>query len=140
MIELKTAPYAAFMLRVISGLLFIAHGLTKVFVFTIPGTVGYFESLGLPAIAAYITIAVELLGGLALVFGVATRLVSVALIPVLLGAVWVHSGNGWSFNNQGGGWEYPIFWAITQIAIALLGSGAYALKIPLINKLLGRYA
>lgn len=140
MIELKTAPYAAFTLRVISGLFFIAHGLTKVFVFTIPGTVSYFESLGLPAIAAYATIAVELLGGLALVFGIATRLVSVVLIPVLLGAVWVHSGNGWSFNSQGGGWEYPLFWVTVQITIALLGSGAYALKIPGLNKVLGQYA
>jgi putative oxidoreductase len=107
--------YAAFALRVSSGALFIAHGLMKVFVFTIPGTVGYFESLGLPGFFAHLTILAEVVGGLALILGV-------------LGATWVHSGNGWTFSNEGGGWEFPLFWAIVQGAIAILGSGAFALK------------
>lgn len=119
---------AALILRVASGALFIAHGLMKVFVFTLPGTVGFFESLGLPGFLAYLTILAEVGGGLALILGVATRAVALALIPVLLGAVWVHSGNGWVFSSTGGGWEFPLFWAIVQGAIALLGSGAYALK------------
>jgi putative oxidoreductase len=140
MIELKTAPYAALLLRLISGGLFVAHGLTKVFVFTIPGTVGYFESLGLPGFIAYFTIVAELFGGLALLLGVATRLVSVPLVALLLGVVWAHSGNGWGFTNAGGGWEFPLFWAAAQAAIGLLGNGALALKIPVANKLLGQYA
>ena len=140
MIELKTAPYAALLLRLISGGLFVAHGLTKVFVFTIPGTVGYFESLGLPGFVAYFTIVAELFGGLALLLGVATRWVSVPLVALLLGVVWAHSGNGWGFTNAGGGWEFPLFWAVAQAAIGLLGNGALALKIPVVNKLLGQYA
>jgi putative oxidoreductase len=122
------SDYAATLLRVSSGALFIAHGLMKVFVFTIPGTVGYFESLGLPGFFAYLTILAEVGGGLALILGVATRTVALALIPVLLGATWVHSGNGWVFSSEGGGWEFPLFWAVIQVAIALLGSGAFALK------------
>ncbi|WP_149587415.1 DoxX family protein [Tabrizicola flagellatus] len=122
------SDYAALILRVASGALFVAHGLMKVMVFTIPGTVGYFESLGLPGFLAYLTILAEVGGGLALILGVATRAVSLALIPVLLGATWVHAGNGWVFSSEGGGWEFPLFWAIVQGAIALLGSGAYALK------------
>ena len=122
------SDYAALLLRVTSGALFIAHGLMKVFVFTLPGTVGFFESLGLPGFLAYLTIIAEVGGGLALILGVATRAVSLALIPVLLGATWVHSGNGWVFSSEGGGWEFPLFWAIVQGAIALLGSGAFALK------------
>lgn len=118
----------ALLLRVSSGGLFIAHGLMKVFVFTIPGTVGYFESLGLPGALAYLTIFAELAGGLAMVLGVATRAAALAVIPVLLGAVWVHSGNGWVFSGAGGGWEFPAFWVIIQLAIASLGSGALALK------------
>ena len=124
----STSDHAALLLRLSSGALFIAHGLMKVFVFTIPGTVGFFESLGLPGFLAYLTILAEVGGGLALVLGIATRAVSLALIPVLLGATWVHSGNGWVFSSEGGGWEFPLFWAIVQGAIALLGSGAYALK------------
>ncbi|WBU59290.1 DoxX family protein [Paracoccus albus] len=134
------SDYAAALLRVTSGVLFLAHGLMKVNVFTIAGTVAYFESLGLPGLFAYLTILAELAGGALLILGVATRLVAPALIPVLLGAVWVHSGNGWAFSGEGGGWEYPVFWAAVQLAITLLGAGAYALKIPALEKALGAYA
>jgi putative oxidoreductase len=134
------SDYAALLLRTTSGALFIAHGLLKVNVFTIAGTVGYFESLGLPAILAYLTIFAELAGGAALILGVATRLVSVALIPILLGAVWAHSGAGWLFSSEGGGWEFPLFWALVQGAIAILGSGAYALRVPVLQRTLGQFA
>jgi len=130
MIDLNTAPYAAFLLRTASGFLFLAHGLLKVFVFTIPGTVGFFESLGLPALFAYATIIGEIGGGLLLIAGVYTRIVAVTLIPILLGATWVHSGNGWVFSSEGGGWEFPAFWAAIQVAIAAIGPGAYAAKLP----------
>ena len=135
-----SSDYAATVLRVSSGVLFLAHGLLKVNVFTVAGTVGYFESLGLPGFLAYLTIAAEIGGGLALILGVATRLVSLGLIPVLLGATWVHSGNGWLFSGEGGGWEFPLFWAVVQVAIALLGAGAYAVRIPALQKALGQFA
>lgn len=140
MTNVSSVQYAATLLRISSGALFLAHGLLKVKVFTVAGTVGYFESLGLPGFLAYLTICAELAGGLALIFGVATRAVSLALIPVLLGATWVHAGNGWMFSNQGGGWEFPLFWAVAQGAIALLGSGAFALRIPALQKTLGQFA
>ncbi len=114
------------LLRVTLGVAAISHGLLKVFVFTLPGTVAFFESLGLPGFLAYITALVEIVGGLALVVGFQTRLVSLAMIPILLGAFWAHSGNGWVFSNAGGGWEYPLFWALTLAAQTMLGSGAYA--------------
>ncbi|KIC23374.1 DoxX family protein [Leisingera sp. ANG-S3] len=134
------ADYAATLLRVSSGALFLAHGLLKVNVFTIAGTVGFFESLGLPGFLAYLTIAAEIGGGLALIAGVAVRLVSLALIPVLLGATWVHSANGWLFSGEGGGWEFPLFWAIVQGSIALLGGGAFALRRSVLNRALGQFA
>ena len=140
MTRYSNADYAATALRVSSGVLFLAHGLLKVNVFTIAGTVGYFESLGLPGFLAYLTIFAELVGGLALILGVATRLAALGLMPVLLGAVWVHSLNGWLFSGEGGGWEFPAYWAIALGAIALLGNGAYALKIPGLEKTLGRVA
>ncbi|WP_299621679.1 DoxX family protein [Pelagibius sp.] len=131
MIDAKTAPYAALLLRVALGIMFLAHSLyLKVMVFTVPGTVGFFESLGLPAAAAYLTIAAEILGGIALILGVQTRLIAVALLPVLLGATWVHAGNGWVFSAEGGGWEYPVFLAVAAAVQALLGDGAHAVKQP----------
>ncbi len=114
------------LLRITLGMAAISHGLLKVFVFTMPGAVGFFESLGLPGFLAYVTVFVEVAGGLALVAGFQTRLVSLAMIPILLGAMWAHSGNGWVFSNQGGGWEYPLFWAVVLLVQAMLGSGAFA--------------
>ena len=121
------AATGALVLRVSLGVMTLAHGLLKVFVFTVPGTVGFFESLGLPAAIAYLTIAAEIFGGLALIGGIFTRVAALALVPILLGAAWVHSGNGWVFSNQGGGWEYPVFWAFALVVQALIGPGALAL-------------
>nr|WP_319515406.1 DoxX family protein [uncultured Cohaesibacter sp.] len=134
MIDNQTAPYAAFLLRVISGALLLAHGLMKIFIFTIPGTVGFFESLGFPAIFAYLTIFAEVVGGAALILGVATRAVAILTLPPILGALSVHWGNGWVFSSEGGGWEFPLFWAIINLSIALLGSGAFAVRLPVIEQ------
>lgn len=127
MIDSRTAPYAALVLRVALGVMFIAHGLLKVLVFTLPGTVGFFQSLGLPGFLAYLTTFAEILGGVALIAGFQVRWVAAALIPVLLGATWVHSGNGWLFTAPKGGWEYPAFLTVAALVQALLGAGAYAL-------------
>lgn len=128
MIDTKTAPYAATLLRVSLGTMFLAHGLIlKVFVFTLPGTAQFFGSLGLPEFSAYVVAFAEIAGGAALLLGFRTRLVAAALIPILLGAFWVHSGNGWVFSAANGGWEYPLFLIVASVVQVLLGSGAYAL-------------
>jgi len=118
---------AALLLRLTLGTMFVAHGLLKYFVFTPAGTVKFFESLGLPGPLAYLTIAAEVLGGVALLVGYRTRVVASALVPILLGSAWAHAGNGWLFSAPGGGWEYSIFMAFTAIAAALLGDGRYAI-------------
>ena len=130
----QLTPYAATLLRVSLGVLALAHGLLKILVFTPAGTVGFFASLGLPAFLAYATIGVEVIGGLALIAGVFTRYVSIAMIPILLGAVFVHSSAGWLFSNEGGGWEFPAFWAVALVVQAMLGDGAFALRLPIRNR------
>lgn len=127
MIDQRTAPYAALVLRLSLGMMFIAHALLKYAVFTLPGTVRFFESLGLPGPLAYATFFAELIGGALLVAGVATRWVSAALIPILLGALWAHAGNGWVFSGPNGGWEYPAFLAAAAAVQVLLGDGRFAL-------------
>jgi putative oxidoreductase len=52
--------------------------------------------------------------------------VSLALIPILIGATWVHIGNGWVFSAANGGWEYPVFLIAVSLVQSLLGDGAYA--------------
>jgi putative oxidoreductase len=138
MIDNRTAPYAAFVLRATLGAMFIAHALLKYSVFTLPGTAKFFESLGLPGPLAYVTFAAELIGGALILAGLGARWVSLALVPVLLGATWAHAGNGWLFSAPNGGWEYPAFLAIAAIAQALLGDGKFAASSLVPNrKILG---
>jgi putative oxidoreductase len=117
---------AALVLRVGLGTMFIAHALLKYFVFTPAGTVKFFQSIGLPGPLAYATIAAELVGGALILLGAYTRVVSFVLVPILLGATWAHSGNGWLFTSPNGGWEYPAFLTLTAVAVGLVGSGRYA--------------
>jgi putative oxidoreductase len=129
MIDYRTAPYAATVLRVSLGAMYIAHSLIlKHFTYTLPGTAQFFESLGLPAALAYLTFWAELVGGMLLVAGVASRWVALALVPILLGAFWAHAGNDWVFSAQNGGWEYPLFLIAVSFVLALLGDGKFALS------------
>ena len=128
MVDNRTAPYAATVLRVSLGLMFIAHSLIlKHYTFTLPGTAQFFESLGLPGALAYATFWAELIGGALLVLGLGSRWVALALLPVLAGALGVHSGNGWVFSAANGGWEYPLFLIAVSLVQALLGDGRFAL-------------
>lgn len=128
MLDLTTAPYGALILRVVLGILFLAHGLLKLLVHKPAGTVAYFQSLGLPGGLAYLTMAAEIGGGLALMLGIMPRYAALVLIPLILGTiVTVHGKNGWMFTNKDGGWEYPAFWAAALAVQFLLGDGAWAL-------------
>lgn len=121
--------YGIALLRVTLGGLILTHGLVKLFVFTPAGTVGFFASLGLPAIAAYATMALELGGGLALIAGLFVRPIALLQAVLLLGTiVTVHGANGFSFAAKGGGWEYPAFWAVALVVLALTGPGVLALR------------
>lgn len=119
---------AALISRVTLGILMLAHSVyLKLIVFTLPGTAGYFESIGLPGFTAYLVFAGEAAAGLALIVGFQVRLAALALIPILLGATWAHAGNGWVFSNPNGGWEFPAFLVMIASVQVLLGGGKYAL-------------
>lgn len=127
-VSAANVDYAALLLRVSMGIGFIAHAWLKYAVFTPAGTVQYFQSLGLPGPLAYLVMAAEFFGGIALILGLWTRWVSLALLPIMLGAIFAHAGNGFFFTAANGGWEFPAFWAVALAAQALLGGGALALK------------
>ena len=128
MTEPRNPAIAALLLRVSLGTMFVAHALLKYFVFTLPGNAQFFESLGLPGALGYLTFAAELVGGVLLIAGVQVRTVALALVPILIGATWVHAGNGWLFTAPNGGWEYPAFWTVALVVQALLGDGALAFR------------
>ena len=121
------SPYGALLLRVSLGVMFVAHSLLKILVFTLPGTVQFFESQGLPGVLAYVVTAAELGAGVLLILGWQARWVALATVPILLGAASVHWPNGWVFSAPGGGWEYPVFLAVAAVAQFLMGNGALAI-------------
>ncbi len=125
----KLGPHAVLLLRVSLGIMFLAHSvILKLIVFTLPGTAQFFASIGLPGALAYLVFAMEVVGGVMLILGIQARWVALALTPILVGATWVHIGNGWVFTSQNGGWEYPLYLVVLSVSQFLLGDGSYALK------------
>ncbi|MDB5931372.1 MAG: DoxX [Polaromonas sp.] len=121
-------PYGISLLRISLGIMWIAHALLKLLVFTLPGTAQFFQSVGFPGILAYPVFAVELAGGIALVLGLYARQVSLALAPVMAIAASVHFGNGWVHTSPNGGWEYPVFLTVASFALWLLGDGSWVVR------------
>jgi putative oxidoreductase len=125
--QASSIEYGTTLLRLSLGVMWIAHALLKLFVFTLPGTVQYFASIGFPGFLAYPVFTAELAGGLALVLGIYARQVSLLLVPIMAVAAWVHLPNGWAHTSAGGGWEYPVFLTVASIALWLMGDGALAM-------------
>jgi len=124
----NTQQIGAFVLRLALGVMFIAHAALKIFVFTLPGTAAFLAAQGFPAWTAYPLVAAELGAGALLIAGVQVRIVSLATLPILIGALTVHLPNGWVFSAPNGGWEYPAFLIVLAVVQALIGEGAYALR------------
>lgn len=133
MTDSRTAPYAALVMRIALGIMFIAHGLTKLLVFTPAGTAQFFDSVGFAGWFAWPIIAFEVVGGVLLLLGIYARAVAALAAVELFVASTVHFGNGWMFTNTNGGWEYPVFLAVAATALALVGDGAFALKSTMRN-------
>ena len=125
------------LLRIHFGIILLAHGWLKVYVFSIAGTVGYFSSIGLPPIIAYLVIFGELVGGLALILGIQTRLAAALAVPIVFGAAVMNGGNGWLHSASGGGWEYAASLTVIAVSLAIMGSGQYLrININPLNKFL----
>ena len=113
-------------LRVIIGIVFIAHGAQKLFVFGIHGVVGGFSQMGvpLPSITAPLVAIVEFVGGIALVLGLFTRIAALLLAIDMLGAiVLVHFKGGFFLPA---GYEFALTLLAANIALAVSGPGDYA--------------
>lgn len=124
----QTTPYAALLLRVSLGVLFLLHGgLLKLGTFGLAGTMGFFGQLGYPPVFGAIVAFAEVAGGIALILGVWTRAVALLFIPIMIGATLLHLPNGWLFSAPRGGYEFPALWTLLMLVQAGLGAGALAL-------------
>lgn len=122
----RFASYGPLALRLGLGAVFVAHAYGKASVFTFAGTRAFFEANGFPGWTVYPVFVAELFGGLALLTGFRTRLVALALLPVMFGALAPHLANGWMFTGAGGGWEYVAFLIVALVAQVFIGSGAFS--------------
>jgi len=114
--------------RVAFGLVFFAHGWQKLFTNGVDGTAAFFDQAGVPAarVSAWVAALVELIGGAALVLGVAVPVVGVLLALDMLGAyLFVHAGNGLFVEKNG--YELVLTLGAAGLLLAAVGPGRYSL-------------
>lgn len=117
------------LLRVSLAAMWLSHAIVlKVMTFGMAGLADWMGSVGFAPELAYPLVVAEIVGGIVILLGFHGRWVSLALMPVLVGAVGVHAGNGWVFTAAHGGWEYPVFLIAVSAAHFLLGDGPIAVK------------
>ena len=120
--------FAPTLLRLAMGVMFLAHGtLWKLIQAGPQHTIPWFVGHGYPAAFGWFVIAMESLGGLALLLGWRVRLVAPALAVLMAGITSHQFPNGWLYTYPQGGWEYPAFWTVCLVVLALLGPGRFAL-------------
>lgn len=123
--------------RIAPGIVFIAHGAQKLFVFGPVGVGHFFASLGVPAsgfMGPFVG-AVEFLGGIALVLGLLARLAGLALFVDMMCAIaLVHFKNGYFLPM---GYEFVLTLGLVSLAIAVGGAGAYSLDAAIARRRAG---
>lgn len=124
----KVQGWGLTILRVVVGAVFFVHGFQKLFLMGFGGVADMMEGIGVPApgLFAVVVTLVELLGGLALILGVFTRLAAVSLaVDMLVATLTVHMPNGFSVQN--GGFEFTLVLLAASVALAVAGPGEAAL-------------
>ncbi|MDQ1002746.1 putative oxidoreductase [Neobacillus niacini] len=123
----KNVEVGAFILRVMLGITFFIHGLDK-FQGGIENTAGWFSSIGLPSFLAYAVGGIELIGGLAVIAGLGTRIISTLFAVIMLGAILkVKIGSGFL-----GGYELDLVLMTVAIFLSLKGTTILSIdsKLP----------
>ncbi|ASS96929.1 MULTISPECIES: DoxX family protein [Peribacillus] len=125
-----------FLLRVMLGISFFLHGLSK-FKGGLDNTSGWFQSIGIPGFMAYVVGIIELVGGIALIIGLGTRIISALLVFIMAGAiVYVKFPAGFMGNGEGTGYELDLVLMIIALHLVLNGSRFLSIdsKLPNLKK------
>ncbi|MCZ8519782.1 MULTISPECIES: DoxX family protein [Paenibacillus] len=123
---MKRYEVGALILRVVLGLTFLIHGVSK-FQMGLGNVSAFFDSMGLPGFMAYLVAVIELAGGAALILGIGTRVVSILLGLVMLGAILkVKLAGGFMGDGQGAGYELDLALLAMAAYLGLSGSSLYA--------------
>lgn len=105
---MKNKEIGQLILRVILGMTFFIHGLDK-FQGGISNTVGFFDSLGIPGFLAYPVAIIELVGGIALVLGIGTKVIGLLFALIMIGAIFTAKlPLGFLGNGQMAGYELDL--------------------------------
>ncbi|WP_019637932.1 DoxX family protein [Paenibacillus fonticola] len=116
------------LLRLSLGVTFLIHGFDK-FQSGIAGTAGFFESLGMPGFAAYVVALIELLGGIAMVLGLGTRIVAALFAIIMAVAIFkVKLAAGFLGNEQMAGYELDLALFVISVYLALKSKSFWALE------------
>lgn len=115
------------LVRIMTGIIFVAHGYQKFFVFGLDGATNAFAQMGVPApsITAPLVAVVELGGGIALILGLLTRLAALALAIDMLVATALVRIKGGFFNPNGA--EFEILLCVACVALVVAGAGAMSI-------------
>ena len=130
----RGAGLGLLVLRVVVGVVFIAHGSQKLFTYGLAGITGGFEQMGVPmaSVTAPLVTFVELIGGVALILGFLTPIAAALLAIDMLGAIlFVHGKNGLFLPN---GYEFALTLLAANVTLLLAGPGAAAVDNVLGNR------
>jgi putative oxidoreductase len=123
----KMRPYALLLARIGVGVIFLYHGIQKFTTTGISGVTNFFESVGvpLPGLTAPGVAVLEVVGGIALILGVALPVFGTLFALDMIGAIaFVHGANG--FTVEEGGFEFVFALAAGSLAVGFSGGGALA--------------
>jgi len=121
--DLTLSGLGVALLRFIIAGFWIAHWWYKVGYRGMAATEAFFSRQSLPAWLAWFDVSFEIVVAVCLILGIYVRVLCLLSLPILFASVWIYRKNGFYFSS--GGIELPIFWALAQIAQALLGPGTF---------------
>ncbi|PIC81285.1 oxidoreductase [Sporosarcina sp. P18a] len=131
---MKKKEISIFLLRIMVGISFFVHGFVK-FQGGIGNTAGWFESIGIPGFLAYFVGAVEVIGGIALILGLGTRVVSALLAIIMVGAILkVKISVGFLGTAESVGYELDLLLLVIAIFLSVNGSKIWAVDQVIVNK------